>query len=44
MRRTRLGPVDVELALAVLGEQVVGQAIALAGRSVALERDGALAI
>src|SRR6185295_3678131 len=69
MRRTRLGPVDVELALreqpgpigldegveipkggdhqlalAVLRVEVVSQAIALAGRSAAIQRDLALAV
>src|SRR3954463_10332439 len=69
MRRTGLGPVDVELALgeqpgpvgldegveipngrdhqlalAVLRVQVVGQAIALAGRTIPLEGDRALTV
>ena len=37
-------PRDHQRALALVGEQVVRDAVALAGRPVAVERDGALAI
>ena len=33
-----------QLALAVIGEQVMGDAVALAGRAITVERDRALAV